>query len=118
MAKQCSFCTFASDDVAAFGDHMRDVHQWDRLALARPGRRARRVTMFAVAGGVIAVAALYLLVWNMEQSCLRSYVPSQMPCTLDWYIFLFGVLPVAAIGIGLGAVVGHRLGTPRAMGES
>ena len=118
MAKQCSFCTFASDDVAAFGDHMRDVHQWDRLASAPPDRVPSRLLRFALGGGVLAIAALYVLVWNMEQSCLRSYVPSQLPCTLDWYIFLFGVLPVAAIGIGVGAVVGHRLGTPNAMRES
>jgi hypothetical protein len=72
-----------------------------------------RVVMFAVAGGVLAVVALYLVVWNMEQSCLRAGSASQVSCGWSWYVFLGGALPVAAIGIGVGAVLGHRLTRPK-----
>jgi hypothetical protein len=107
LAKRCSFCAFASDDAAAFGEHMRGVHQWDRLASAPPDRVPSRLLRFALGGGVLAVAALYVLVWNIERSCLSASTSAGW-CGDAWFLFFFGVVPIAAIGIGIGAVLGHR----------
>ena len=107
MAKQCSFCEFASDDVAAFGEHMRVVHQWDRITDARPPG-----TMLGWGGAILAIAALFLLVWNSEQSCLASQEHGY--CGNNWLVFFLFVIPLAAIGFAVGVVVSRRLKRPKA----
>jgi hypothetical protein len=102
LAKQCSFCEFASDDVGAFGEHMRDVHQWDRLAAARPAG-----TLFGWAGAILSLAALALVVWNLEQSCVRS--GSDTYCGNVWIAFFAFAIPVVPIGFVCGLALGRRL---------
>lgn len=113
MAKQCSFCAFASDDVAVFGEHMRDVHQWDRLALPGPARLTRRSLTFGLGGAVLAVAAVVLLLWNAERSCLSDFAHGY--CGNVW-LGLLGVPVYAAIGFGVGVVIGQRT-KPKASGK-
>jgi hypothetical protein len=104
VAKRCSFCEFASDDTAAFGDHMRDVHQWDRLTSPRPTLPSRRVVLFGLGGGVLAIAAVVWRISNLEQSCLNG-VPHGY-CG-DVWLGLLGVPVYAAIGFGVGVVIAN-----------
>ena len=102
MGKQCSFCEFASDDVAAFGEHMRDVHQWDRLASSRPRLPSRRALMFGLGGAVLAVALIFLGLRNAEQSCLNQAAHGY--CGDVWF-GLIGAPVFAVIGFVVGFVI-------------
>jgi hypothetical protein len=112
-AKQCSFCAFSSDDPAAFGVHMRDVHQWDRLASARHSPRSQRARRLGYAGGVLAAAALAVVTWNGERQC-RIAENGVGWCAEIWLVFVVLVPFVAAIGFALGFVLGPRLTRPKA----
>jgi len=50
MAKECGFCSYKTDDDAAFGEHMRTVHGWGMPA-------APAAPFTPVAAGAPAVAA-------------------------------------------------------------
>jgi hypothetical protein len=102
LGKQCSFCEFASDDVAAFGEHMRDVHQWDRLASPRPARSSWRSLMFGSGGAVLALALTFLGLRNAEQSCLSQAAHGYCG---DVWLGLIGAPVFAVIGFVVGFVI-------------
>jgi hypothetical protein len=106
LGKQCSFCEFASDDVAAFGEHMRDVHQWDRLASPRPTLWTMRVLMFGLGGALLAIVAVVLRLQNLEQSCLHQVAPHEY-CG-DVWLGLVGLPVFAAFAFGVAVLIAQR----------